>query len=448
MNPLISYLDRLSLNTKLLLVIGVGFTMTLTLGLAGLGAIRTLSEASQQTYEQDLLGVAHILEAQADLTMMGRDLRWMAMSSSASDRAAARKSVVDAEASLRLHIDEGRKRIFRDEGQKALSVFDEIFPAYSMNVEFVIALLDKNDAFADGEATQFLGGAEYDKAILAADHALDAIAKSKMASAHLSAQQSAALAASAQQIGLILLLAGVAVSLGFGLLVGRSISRPLNDLRGSVEDLAAGRLDIAVPHTGLANEIGAMANALQVLQQGAQVTAVQLEAKSFLGDLAYRLQHVDSRDDFGQQVLSLLADRLGCRQGLLAAVASANDLDVVARYGAPAEAQRRDRYTFDDGLIGQCARERKPLLVSVPVDPDWRIRSGLGHAAPVEVRVLPLDYGGELVGVLELGFTEALDSGGEALLEQVLTIIALPLHGWRTGASKLRTNQRTHGSSS
>jgi HAMP domain-containing protein len=289
-----------------------------------------------------------------------------------------------------------------------------------------------------------LGGGEYDKAIIAADLALQTIAKSKTEGARLSAQQSAALAVSAQRIGLVLLLLGVALSLGFGLLIGRSISRPLNDLRICVEDLAAGRLEIAVPHTDLTNELGAMANSLRVLQQGARVMAAQLEAKSFLADLAYRLQHVDSREEFGQQVLSLLADRLGCRQGLLVAVASATDLDVVARYGAPGEAQRRDRYSFDDGLIGQCARERKPLLIRIPVDPDWLIRSGLGHAAPVEVRVLPLEYGGELVGVLELGFTEALDSGGEALLEQVLIIIALPLHGWLTGASR----QRTQGSPS
>jgi hypothetical protein len=158
MNSLLKLTDRLLLNTKLLLVIGVGFIIALVIGLAGLMAIRTLSETTQQTYEQDLLGVAHILGAQSDLTLMGRDLRWMAMSRSSSDRAAARKSVIDAEASVRLHIDEGRKRIFRDEVLKALRVFDEVFPAYSMNVKFVISLLDKNDAIADSEAIQFLGG--------------------------------------------------------------------------------------------------------------------------------------------------------------------------------------------------------------------------------------------------------------------------------------------------
>jgi two-component system chemotaxis sensor kinase CheA len=125
-------------------------------------------------------------------------------------------------------------------------------------------------------------------------------------------------------------------------------------------------------------------------------------------------------------------------------VATATDLEGVARYGAPAEALQRDRDSFDDGLIGQCARECKPLQVSLPDDPAWRIRSGLGHAVPAEVRVLPLEYGGELVGVLELGFTKKPDSGIEDLLEQVLTIIALPLHGWRTGVVR----QRMHGSTS
>ena len=433
MQSLLKFLDNLSLNTKLLLVIGVGFIITLVVGLAGLSAIRTLSETTQRTYERDLLGIAQILEAKADLTMMGRDLRWMAMSVTARDRTAARKSVVDSEASVRLHIDEGRKRIFRDDGQRALRVFDEAFPAYSRNVEFVISLLDKNDAFADGEATRFLGGAEYDKTILAADHALDAIANLEMDGASLAAQQSAALAANALQVGLVLLMFGVFVSLGFGLVAGGSIRRPLDDLRRSVEDLASGRLDIAVPHIGLTNEIGAMAKALRVLQQGAQVMAAQIEAKSFLADLAYRLRHIDSREDFGRQVLSLLADRLDCRQGVLAAVVSATDLCVVARYGGPAKAQLRDRYTFDDGLLGQCARERKPLTINVPVDPDWRIRSGLGDTAPAEVRVLPLEYGGELVGVLELGFTQLLAPSAEALLEQLLTVIALQLQGWHTG---------------
>lgn len=442
MKSLLRALERLSLNSKLLLAVGVGFVITLVVGIASLMAIRTLSESARHVYENEMLGIANILEAKASLTMMGRDLRWMAMSVKPADRAAGKKSVLEAQAQVREHMAEGRRRMSGEHIKASLQAFDEVFDGYVKSVAHVIELLDYNDAFADGEATQYLGGVEYDKAILAADRLLDDIVATTQESARRSAEQSTALAIQSQRNSALLLIIGLCASIGFGLLVIRSIRRPLNDLRHSVEALAAGRLDIVVPHADQANEIGTMANAIQVLQQGAQVTAAQLEAKSFLADLAYRLQHVDSRENFGRQVLSLLADRLGFRQGLLVAAISATDLDVVARYGAPEKAQQRDRYSLDDGLIGQCARDRKPVLVRFPDDPDWRIRSGLGHAAPVEVRVLPLDYGGELVGVLELGFTDVPDAKAEALLEQVLTVIALPLHGWRTGAS----GRQMHGS--
>ncbi len=444
MKSLLRALERLSLNSKLLLAVGVGLVITLVVGIASLMAIRTLSESARHVYENEMLGISHILEAKASLTMMGRDLRWMAMSVKPADRAAGKKSVLEAQAQVRQHMDEGRRRISGETIKASLQTFDEVFPVYAKSVAHVIALLDYNDAFADGEATQYLGGTEYDQAIVAADRVLDNIVAATQESARRSAEQSTALADRAQRNSTLLLVLGLCASIGLGLLVIRSIRRPLNELRHSVEALAAGQLDIAVPHTDQVNEIGAMANAIQVLQQGAQVTAAQLEAKSFLADLACRLQHVNSREEFGRLALSLLAERLGCRQSLLLAAASANELAVVAHYGAPPQAQQRERYTFDDGLIGQCARDHQSLCISFPANPDWCIRSGLGHAPPVEVRVLPLDYGGELVGVLELGFVEVLAPADEALLEQIRTVIALPLHGWRTGASR----QTTHGSAS
>jgi two-component system chemotaxis sensor kinase CheA len=160
----------------------------------------------------------------------------------------------------------------------------------------------------------------------------------------------------------------------------------------------------------------------------------QFDAKSFLADLAYRLQHANSRGELGKEVLSKLADRLACRQGLLA-VATGDGLEVVARYGAAPDAQPAERYGFDDGLIGQCARSRSRMQAALPDDAAWRIRSGLGHGAPAELRVLPLEYGGDLVGVIELGFAEPLDEVGEILLEQLLPVIALPLYGMRAKAA-------------
>ncbi|NVO06942.1 MAG: MCP four helix bundle domain-containing protein [Rhodoferax sp.] len=240
-------LNPLKLQTKLLLALGLGFVITLVVGLASILAIRALSETTQQTYEQDLLGISHIMEAQVDLTLIGRDLRWMAMSSNTRDRNSAKKSVDRAQLHVSRSMEEGRQRIFRADGRAALREFDAAYPLYTASVNHVIALLDNGNVASEVEANRFLASAEYNKLILSADRALDAIVKSKQDGAMQAAQEAAALAARAQMAAFALLVLGLLLSVGFGLLVTASIRAPLNALRSSVEDLAAGRLDIVVP---------------------------------------------------------------------------------------------------------------------------------------------------------------------------------------------------------
>ena len=424
MNIPVKWLDCLPLNTKLLLAVGVGFVITLLVGLASLAAIRTLSATAQQTYEQDLLGVSNILEAQVDLTLMGRGLRWMAMSSTAGERAVARKNVVNAEAAVRHHIDEGRKRFFRDEGEKALNAFDGAFPAYSMSVKHAIELLDKNDPFADGQASQFLAGAEYNKTIIAADQALATMAQSKQEGARRAAQQSAALAANVQMFAGGLLLLGLAVNVGLGLLVGASIRRPLNDLRHCVEDLAAGRLDIAVPHTEQGNEIGAMAQSIRVLQQGAQVLEGQRWVKQGLAEIDQAVLAAASYQEFGDRLMTCLAQILGLIYGALY-VSDATHAGVqrMGGYGCD-DSVCTAHFAWGQGLVGQVAEDRRQIVLALNADAGVGVTLGLGVLHARQVLIFPVVARDELLAVLELGAREAFDSRQIGLLDALLPVMA------------------------
>jgi len=430
MNPLVRSLERLPLNTKLLLAIGVGFVITLVVGLASLAAISTLSESTQRGYEQELLGVSHFLEAKADLTMMGRDLRWMAMSSTARDRTAGRKSVVDAEASVRLHVEEGRKRIFHDDGKKALRIFDEVFPVYSKSVAHVIRLLERNDSLANGDAMRFLGGADYDTAIITADRALDAIVKSMKDAARLSARQSEELADRSQKFVTLLLVLGLAASLGFGLLVGRSIRRPMDDLRHCVEDLAAGRLDIAVPHTDHRNEVGAMANSLCVLQQGARTQVGFGWVKTQSAELLAALQGIDDMADFARRLMTRLTPLLSAQVGVF--YYRAPETTCYCLLASHAYLHRKglkQQFAVGEGLIGQCVVERAPITVSA-LDPDYiQIASGLGQTPPRFLLAAPLiTASGDIPAVIEVASLARFGEREQALLDEVLPMIALSIN--------------------
>jgi methyl-accepting chemotaxis protein len=71
-----------------------------------------------------------------------------------------------------------------------------------------------------------------------------------------------------RQIIIALLLTAMAAA-GFGALVGTRFSRPILDLAGRMRTLAAGDNEATVPHSGRTDEIGQMAQAVEVFKQGA-----------------------------------------------------------------------------------------------------------------------------------------------------------------------------------
>jgi HAMP domain-containing protein len=421
MKHVLGLLSQLQLHTKLLLAMGIGFVITLVVGLASIVAIRTLSNTNQQTYEQDLVGISSIMEAQVDLTLMGRELRWMAMSSAAPERAKARKSVVEAQAQVRLHIEEGRKRIFRDEGKAALQTFDAVFPLYTASVNHVVALLDNGTANSDAEASQFLASAAYDKVIVSADQALDAIVKLKREGAHLAAQRAEAVAGTSQQVAIALLLLGLLLSVVFGLLVGASIRLPLKDLRSSVEDLAAGRLDIVVPHTGQRHEIGAMADAIQVLQLGARATAEQDWVKRSLSEVDQAVLTAASYQEFANRLGSCLAPVLGLVYAALY-VPDATGVQRVGGYGCDDSVQPL-HFAWGEGLVGQVAKDLRTLTLGLaghPVDATL----GMGLLQTRHVQVWAVCDRSELLAVLEIGAQAPLSSQQLAFVEVLLPSLA------------------------
>jgi methyl-accepting chemotaxis protein len=62
--------------------------------------------------------------------------------------------------------------------------------------------------------------------------------------------------------GLVLVLVGLGV-----IIISRSIARPLSSITRTIKQVAEGAENVEVPHTGRADEIGALARAIQIFQQ-------------------------------------------------------------------------------------------------------------------------------------------------------------------------------------
>jgi len=113
-------------------------------------------------------------------------------------------------------------------------------------------------------------------------------------------------------------------------------------------------------------------------------------------------------------------------------------LDLVASYAYKHRKHLANRFPMREGLIGQCAYEKRPILLThVPAD-YIQINSGLGEAPPLNIIVLPVLFEGEIKAVLELASFEQFSEIHQSFLDQLMESIGIVLN---TIAANMRTER-------
>ena len=310
MGKLMGVLEKLKLPVKLLIGFSGGLLIAILIGVNAIQSLNKMSEQAQAIYEKELLGISHLKEANINLIYMGRSLRQMMLAPDAADRKKARAAIDKASVTLKMELGEARKRVWREEVKKLLVTFDYQFEQYSRNVDRATAMLEK-EGFRTSEAVTYVSSTEFINAGNEADDTINAMTKIKEEGAQKIAQTLADLSEKSRAISLILLLAGLALGGIAGLIMGRSIKRPNDRLLNSVEGLAAGKLDDAIPHADYNNEIGVMARAIKVLQNVCRNMDNQRWIKTNVAEISSRLQHADDYSGLAREFMSAACPLLG-----------------------------------------------------------------------------------------------------------------------------------------
>ena len=229
------------------------------------------------------------------------------------------------------------------------------------------------------------------------------------------------MATNAQLLSVVLLLVGLLLSVVFGWLVVLSIRLPLNDLQRSVEELAAGRLDIVVPHTGQSHEIGAMADAIYVLQQGARAMEQQNWIKRSLAELDQAVLAATSYEEFGDRLTARLAPLLGLFYGAMY-VPDATGVHLAGAYGWD-DAVHQLHFGWGEGLVGQVAKDRRATRLTLSGQ-QVKATLGLGVLQTRHVLACAVVDQDELLAVLEFGVQAPLDDKQQGLVEVLLPSMA------------------------
>lgn len=214
------------------------------------------------------------------------------------------------------------------------------------------------------------------------------------------------------------------------MLLARDLVLRLQRAVDSATALGAGHWQQAI-QVGRQDELGALLAALETMRLELIAKTAKIEVdgrlKNRQAELANVLQGVKEVDALSEDVIRYLTPTLQCQVGTLY-VLDGERLNFAAGYGVESAAIRQRSFEVGEGLIGQCAHNRKLMRVRhVPSD-YLSILSGTGGSAPGTLLIAPLIWNNQLFGAVELGSLGEPDQDAEGLLELMSEAIAIALN--------------------
>lgn len=147
--------------------------------------------------------------------------------------------------------------------------------------------------------------------------------------------------------------------------------------------------------------------------------------KSDLAAAAIAFQRAKTTQDLARHFLSQTHRLLGALQGLVYVRDDGPTMHLAAAFGAAAELA--PDLAFGEGLLGQCAEDRRPRILETNGDGCWTIRSGLGDSPPAAVLMAPLLLDETRLGVVEIALLEPPDKHLHEQFAELTALLALNL---------------------
>ncbi|WP_298926500.1 response regulator, partial [uncultured Ramlibacter sp.] len=167
------------------------------------------------------------------------------------------------------------------------------------------------------------------------------------------------------------------------------------------------------------------------LKDTTQVNTEQDWLKTNLAKFSRMLQGQKDLVAVGHLILSELAPVVGAQQAEFYVLRYTHEqpkLRLMASYASDGHGSYGKELELGQGLVGQCAYDKKKILLTSAIPDSLRISSGLAEVAPLNVLVLPIIFEGQVRGVVELASVERFNPTHQAFLDQLTESIGIVIN--------------------
>ncbi|HXD42604.1 MAG TPA: HAMP domain-containing protein [Ramlibacter sp.] len=167
------------------------------------------------------------------------------------------------------------------------------------------------------------------------------------------------------------------------------------------------------------------------LKDTTQVNTEQDWLKTNLAKFSRMLQGQKDLVAVGHLILSELAPVVGAQQAEFYVLRYTHEqpkLRLMASYASDGHGAYGKEVDMGQGLVGQCAYDRKKILLTSSIPDSLKISSGLTQVQPLNVLVLPIIFEGQVRGVVELASVERFNPTHQAFLDQLTESIGIVIN--------------------
>jgi signal transduction histidine kinase/DNA-binding response OmpR family regulator/CHASE3 domain sensor protein len=158
----------------------------------------------------------------------------------------------------------------------------------------------------------------------------------------------------------------------------------------------------------------------------------QAWTNSNLAKVTTELSGMHELEPISQTFLSLVVPLVGACQAVFYIIETVKETNepsykLLSSYAFKERKHLANQFTLGEGLVGQAALEKTPILLTdVPSD-YIQIKSGLGKGTPLNIYVLPVIFKGEVIAVIEFSSFVRFDSKQQELLEELVNNLGIIL---------------------
>jgi len=260
------------------------------MGIANLGKIAALSASS---YANETLGISYLREADVHVIHMARAEKNLLLSSTPAEREKYTQAIASYSSLVDESLEKARPLVHTEAGKALLAQFDQAWKERKDVVDQIVTLAAKDKLQKSRQSVELSFGLGRQKAD-AVENVLDGLVKVKESNAKKAADATEETYRSSRVFMLVLIVGGVLVGVGLGVLISRSISRPLGQLADAARQISLGDVNQNIDYQS-GDEVGSLAESFRNLVDYIRGVAAVLE-KMAAGDLSTDLEPRSDRD--------------------------------------------------------------------------------------------------------------------------------------------------------